>query len=211
MIENVPDTAPGISNQGWCALHTRYQHEKFVAQVLTHRQFEVFLPQYTAIRHWKDRDRQLSLPLFPCYVFIRGRLERRLDILTTPGVIGWVGVGGPSVIPAGEMEAVRRVVERIANVEPHPYLTCGDRVRVKTGPLAGLEGILVRKKNLYRLVLSVEILERSAAVEVEVSCVERVAGGPGAPREFCSGRNGGWTEVQNVAARAPSSVMQMAG
>lgn len=210
MIENVPDTASGFANQGWCALHTRYQHEKVVARVLAHKQFEVFLPQYMAIRHWKDRDRQLSLPLFPCYVFIRGRLERRLDIVTTPGVIGWVGVGGPSVIPAGEMDAVQRVVERIAKVEPHPYLTCGDRVRVKTGLLAGIEGILVRKKNLYRLVLSVEILERSAAVEVDVSCVERAGGGTGAPREFCSGPNGGWAGDQHIAARATSAVIETA-
>lgn len=211
MIDCVPNSASVFANQGWYALHTRYQHEKVVAQILAHKQFDVFLPQYTAIHHWKDRDRRLSLPLFPCYLFIRGRLERRLDILTTPGVVGWVGVGGPSVIPADEMEAVRRVVERIDKVEPHPYLACGDRVRVRTGPLAGMEGVLVRKKNLYRLVLSVEILQRSAAVEVDVSCVERVTGGTSAPREFCSGRSVDWAGAQHASAKAASSVMRRAG
>ncbi len=211
MIESVPNSAPVFANQGWYALHTRYQHEKVVAQNLAHKQIDVFQPQNTAIHNWKDRDRRLSLPLFPCYVSIRGRLERRLDILTTPGVIGWVGVGGPSVIPAGEMEAVRRVAERIDKVEPHPYLTCGDRVRVKTGPLSGIEGILVRKNNLYRLVLSVDILERSAAVEVDVSCVELVAGGTSAPREFCSGHSVDWAGAQHASVKVTSSVMRMAG
>jgi len=211
VIENVSNSGPVFVNQGWYALHTRYQHEKAVAQILAHKQFDVFLPQYTAIHRWKDRNRRLSLPLFPCYLFIRGRLERRLDILATPGIIGWVGVGGPSVIPAGEMEAVRRVVERIDKVEPHPYLACGDRVRVRTGPLAGIEGVLVRKKNLYRLVLSVDILQRSAAVEVDVSCVARVAGGTSAPRGFCSGPSVDWAGAQHASAKATSSVMRMAG
>ena len=210
-MDSVPNSAPVFANQGWYALHTRYQHEKVVAQILAHKRFDVFLPRYTAIHHWKDRDRRLSLPLFPCYVFIRGRLERRLDILTTPGVIGWVGVGGPSVIPAGEMEAVRRAVESIDKVEPHPYLAYGDRVRVKMGPLAGIEGILVRKKNLYRLVLSVEILERSAAVEVDRSSVERVAGRTSAARRFCSGHSVDWVGAQHASVKVAGSVMRMAG
>jgi transcription antitermination factor NusG len=206
MIESVSNSTPGSNHQSWYALHTRYQHEKVAAKVLAHKQFDVFLPQYTAIHSWKDRDRRLSLPLFPCYLFIRGGLERQLDIVTTPGIIGWVGVGLPCAIPAGEMEAVRRVVERINHVEPHPYLVCGDRVRVRTGPLAGLEGVLIRKKNLFRLVLSVEILQSSAAVEVDVSCVERVTGRTSAPREVCGGRRIDWASAPHA-----SSVMSMAG
>ena len=211
MIESVSNPAPVATPQNWYALHTRYQHEKVVAKLLAHKQFDVFLPQYTAIHSWKDRDRRLSLPLFPCYLFIRGGLERQLDILTTPGIIGWVGVGLPSAIPDGEMEAVRRVVERIDQVEPHPYLACGDRVRVRTGPLAGIEGVLIRKKNLFRLVLSVEILQSSAAVEVDVACVERVAGGTSAPREFCSGRCVEWAGAQHALAKVTHSVVSMEG
>ncbi len=170
------------SQGSWFAIHTRYQHEKAVAQALANKQFEVFLPLYAAVRRWKDREKQLSLPLFPCYVFIRGGLERRLDIVTTSGINGWAGIGGrPSPIPDNEIEAVRRVADWSHKVEPHPYLKCGDRVRVKSGPLAGLEGILVRKRNLFRLVLSVELLVRALAVEVEASCVERVETGRSRP------------------------------
>jgi transcription antitermination factor NusG len=178
---------------GWYALHTRYQHEKVVTQILTNKRFEVFLPLYSAVHQWRDRARELSLPLFPCYVFVKGGLDRRLDILTTPGIINWVGIGaGPSLIPDEEIEVVRRVIERSLKVEPHPYLICGDRVRIKSGALAGIEGILVRKKNLYRLVLSVEILERSAAVEVDASCVERVKERPCGPGGLRSGSDVAW-------------------
>lgn len=166
-------------NAAWFALYTRHQHEKIIAQTLAGKGFEVFLPLYTAARRWKDRTKLLSLPLFPCYLFLRGTMERRLDIATTPGIVTILGGGGESgIIPEYEIEKVRQVVERGAKVEPHPFLHCGDWVRVKSGPLEGIEGILVRKKNLCRLVLSVELLERSAAVEVDVSMVERVARRP---------------------------------
>jgi transcription antitermination factor NusG len=166
-------------NAAWLALYTRHQHEKVIAQTLESKGFEVFLPLYTAARRWKDRTKLLSLPLFPCYLFLRGTMERRLDIATTPGIVTILGGGGESgSISDYEIETVRQVVDRGARVEPHPFLHCGDWVRVKSGPLEGIEGILVRKKNVCRLVLSVELLERSAAVEVDVSMVERVARRP---------------------------------
>jgi transcription antitermination factor NusG len=122
---------------------------------------------------------QLSLPLFPCYLFLRGMKERRLDVVTTPGIVSILSVNGEvAVIPESEIESIRRAIEWGNRVEPHPFLRRGDRVRVISGPLQGLEGILVRRKNLYRLVLSVELLERSAAVEVDVSSVERIASAP---------------------------------
>ncbi len=159
----------------WYALYTRHQHEKAVSRMLSSKGFETFLPLYPMAHRWKDRTKQLWLPLFPCYVFLRGGLERQLEIVTTPGVYTLVGSHRPAVIPPAEIDAVRRVVERTLRVEPHPFLKCGDWVRVKSGPLAGIEGILVRKKNLARLVLSVELLEQSVAVEVDVSMVERRA------------------------------------
>jgi transcription antitermination factor NusG len=159
----------------WCAIYTRHQHEKAIAQILSGKGFEVFLPLYRAARRWRDRTKQLSLPLFPCYLFLRGKMNRRLDIMTTPGIVSILGSGGePVLIPDSEMDAVRRVVEQGAGVEPHPFLKCGDWVRVKSGPLEGIEGVLIRKKNLFRLVLSVELLQKSAAVEVDVATVERV-------------------------------------
>jgi len=162
-------------DNAWYAIYTRHQHEKVISQMLSNKGFEVFLPLYRATRRWKDRAKQLLLPLFPCYLFLRGEVERRLDIITTPGIVSLVGSAGvPALIPEEEIAAVRQVVEYGAKVEPHPFLRCGDWVRVKSGPLEGIEGILVRKKNLFRLVLSVELLEKSAAVEVDVSAVERV-------------------------------------
>ncbi|HXX23504.1 MAG TPA: UpxY family transcription antiterminator [Terriglobia bacterium] len=176
-ITNPPivQDASGLSLP-WYAIYTRHQHEKVISQILTAKGLEVFLPLYNSTRRWKDRTVHLSLPLFPCYLFLRGMEERRLDVVTTPGIVSVLSVNGePAVIPESEVEAVRKAIEWGNRVEPHPFLRVGDRVRVISGPLQGLEGILVRKKNLCRLVLSVELLERSASVEVDVSSVERVA------------------------------------
>jgi len=160
----------------WHALYTRHQHEKVVAQALSGKGFEVFLPQYRSVRKWKDRQKEIVLPLFPNYVFIQGGLDRMLNILTTPGVHSLVSWGGrPAEIPWNEIEAVRRLVESSLPVEPHPFLKCGDLVRIKSGALEGIEGILVRKTRGVLLVLSLEMLSRSAAVEVDVNMVERVS------------------------------------
>jgi len=159
----------------WHALYTRHQHEKVVSDSLAGKGFEVYLPQYRSIHQWKDRQKELSLPLFPNYVFIHGGLDRMLNIVSTPGVHAVVSWGGRAAeIPSDEIETIRRVVEGPLRVEPHPFLKCGDRVRVKSGPLAGIEGILVRKARGLRLVLTVEILSKSAAVEIEASLVDRV-------------------------------------
>lgn len=162
-------------NSGWYAVHTRHQHERNIARALTGKGFEVFLPLYTAVHRWKDRDKQLSLPLFPCYVFLHSPRERWHPILTTPGVHSVLGFGGKrSMIPCSEIDAVRRMVGSPLKAEPHPYLKCGDRVRLRAGPLQGLEGILLRKRNVWKLLVSVEMLQRSVAVEVDASMVERI-------------------------------------
>ena len=171
-----------IANHGdggsgpWCALYVRHQHEKTVAQILSNKGIETLLPLYSAERQWKDRVKELSLPLFPCYLFLRNEYERRLEILTTPGVHGLVGIGGRATpISQPEIDAVRQIIKKGVRVEPHAYLRCGDWVRVKTGPLEGIEGVMVRKKNQTRLVISVELLQKSAAVEVDISMVEPLA------------------------------------
>jgi len=159
---------------GWLAVHTRHQHESLAARSLTYKGFEVFLPLYISVRQWSDRIRELSAPLFPGYVFLRGELKQQIGILTTPGVLGLVGFAGvPAIIPDAEIEAVRQALARRVQVEPYPFLKCGDWVRVKDGPLEGLEGILVRHKKQFRLVLSVQLLQKSAAVEVDAWSVER--------------------------------------
>ena len=171
--EPLEDYRPG--GPGWFAIYTKHQHEKLAAGSLAYKGFEVFLPLYTAVRQWSDRTKELSLPLFPCYLFLRRGLEQRLSILTTPGVQGLVGFAGvAAIIPDVEIEALRRALVRGARVEPHPFLKCGDWVRVKCGPLEGIEGVLVRHKSQFRLVLSVELVQKSAAVEVDAWGVERV-------------------------------------
>lgn len=156
----------------WWVVYARHQHEKVVADMLTSKDFEVFLPLYDSVRRWKDRRKVISMPLFPGYVFVRGGLDRRLQVLTTPGVYMILSHGEKiATVPEEEIEMVRRVVDNGLSAEPHPFLKCGERVRVKTGPLAGIEGVLERKKGSFRLVLSVEAVNKSFAVEVEVADV----------------------------------------
>ena len=159
----------------WYAIYTRHQHEKIVAESLSNNGIEVFLPTYRATRQWKDRKKHLLLPLFPSYVFLHGGLDRRVKVLSTAGVYFIVGNGGqPAAIQETEIEAIRRAVTSGLRVEPFPFLQCGDRVRVKAGPLAGTEGILIRKKGSFRLVLCAELLRKSMAVEVDAFSVEPV-------------------------------------
>jgi transcription antitermination factor NusG len=157
-----------VDKSSWCAIYTRHQHEKTVSEMLEAKGFEVFLPLYDSTRKWKDRCKVLSVPLFPSYVFVRGAVERRLPVLTTPGVHMIISRGERvATIPEAEIDAIRRTMEGNFRVEPHPFLRCGERVRVVRGSLEGVEGVLTRKKNLFRLVLSVEMLAQSVAVEID--------------------------------------------
>jgi transcription antitermination factor NusG len=163
----------GTREIDWWALYTRHQHEKTVAEMLSVKGFEVFLPLYESIRRWKDRNKKLTLPLFPGYVFVRGGIDRRLQIVTTPGVHMILFHGEQvAMIPGVEIDAIRKAVEGPFRLEPHPFLKCGERVRVKRGSLLGVEGILIRKKNLYRLVISVDMMAKSVAVEIDSTDVE---------------------------------------
>jgi transcription antitermination factor NusG len=160
----------------WWAVYTKHQHEKSVAEMLSGKGFEVFLPLHESMRRWKDRQKLLSLPLFPCYVFVRGLLSRRLQVVTTPGIHMVLSKGEQiEVIPENEIDAIRRAVLGSYRIEPHPFLKVGERVRVTRGSLEGVEGILVRKKNLFRLVLSVDMLAQSVGVEVAASDVEPIS------------------------------------
>ncbi len=163
------------ASANWYALFTRHQHEKSVAQLLSNKDHEVYLPLFRSLRQWRDRAKQLWLPLFPGYVFLREGMDRQLQILTTPGVIHVVGWGGrPASVSESQLDAVRRLLGSGLTVEVHPYLTRGDRVRIKSGPLAGAEGILAREKGVARLVICIEMLGQSAAVEIDVSNVEKI-------------------------------------
>lgn len=163
-IDTVPEQSP------WFALYVRAKGEKTVSDLLRRRGYEVFLPTYRVVRRWSDRTVELDFPLFPGYIFSRFDVYRRLPILQTPGVIQIVGRGRqPLPIPEQEMESVRRLVTAQADARPHPFLKEGDFVRVQTGPLKGVEGILVRRKGRHQLVVSIQLLQRSVAAEVHLA------------------------------------------
>jgi transcription antitermination factor NusG len=158
-------------------VYTRHQHEKVVADMLIAKGVEVFLPLYESIRRWKDRSKVLSLPLFPCYVFVRGAVNQRLQVVSTPGVHMILTHGERiATVPDDEIDSIRRTVDSTFRVEPHPFLKVGEKVRVMRGSLEGVEGILVRKKNVYRLILSVHMLAQSVAVEIDACDVEPAGG-----------------------------------
>jgi transcription antitermination factor NusG len=159
----------------WYAAYTSANHEKRVAEQLGIRSVEHFLPIYEAVRRWKDRRVRLALPLFPGYVFVRLALRDRLQVLRVPGVARLVGFNGAATaLPNKEIETLKASLANGLRAEPHPFLTVGRRVRIKVGPLEGLEGIIIRRRNRLRLVISLDLIHRAAAVEIETACLERV-------------------------------------
>jgi transcription antitermination factor NusG len=154
----------------WYAAYTCANHEKRVAQQLECRSVECFLPLYESVRRWKDRRVRLHLPLFPGYVFVRLALHDRLQVLEIPSVVRLVGFNGhPTPLPLEDIEAIRACLARRHPMQPHGYVQRGQRVRVLSGPLEGLTGIVVRQKNCTRFVISLELLMRSVAVEIDIS------------------------------------------
>jgi transcription antitermination factor NusG len=156
----------------WYAAYTCAQHEKRVAAELGMRDVEHFLPLYGSVRRWKDRRVSLELPLFPGYVFVRLALCNRVRVLQVPSVVRLVSFGGlPAALPDEEMEILRSGLCQSLRAEPHPFLTVGRRVRITGGPFAGLEGVLKRKRNSLRVVVSLSLIQRSVAVNVDVADV----------------------------------------
>jgi transcription antitermination factor NusG len=167
----------------WYAAYTCANHEKKVREQLEQRSLESYLPVYEAVRRWKDRRMHLQLPLFPGYVFVRMPLADRLRALQIPSVVRLIGFNGhPVALPDAEIEGLRNSLARGVRVEPHPFLTVGRRVRVKTGPLEGIEGIVIRRKNRLRLVISLDLIRRAAAVEVDAADLEPLSAGKIATR-----------------------------
>jgi transcription antitermination factor NusG len=156
----------------WVALQVRPRTEKLVAIALHSKGIEVFLPLYTARRRWSDRVKELQLPLFDGYVFCKLNLLYRMPVLTIPGVIQFVGIGKiPAPIEEAEIAALQSVIKAGLPSMPWPFLQVGQWVRVEHGALRDLEGILLHAKGSHRLVLSVSLLQRSVAVEVDRDCV----------------------------------------
>jgi transcription antitermination factor NusG len=165
------------AEQHWYAAYTYANHEKRVAAEMGARDVEHFLPLYSSIRRWKDRRVQLEFPLFPGYVFVRLPLSERLRVAQIPSVVRLVGFGGlPTALPDVEMEILRTGLSERLRAEPHPFLTVGRRVRITGGPFAGLEGVLKRKKSSLRVVVTLELIHRSVAVDVDAADVRPTVG-----------------------------------
>lgn len=170
---DTPVLKDGIRN--WFAVYTIPRHEKRLAQHFNLRQIENFLPLYRTVRKWKGSSRvTLELPLFPSYIFVRIARRERVRVLEVPGVLAIAGCGRePVSLPDAEIDALRRGTA-LGKLEPHPYLVVGDRVRVNAGPMAGLEGVLIRRKNSFRAVVTLSLIMQSVAVELDAGDVEPV-------------------------------------
>jgi transcription antitermination factor NusG len=162
-------------NPAWFAVYTRSRHEQAVKRQLDGKGIEGFLPTYSKVSQWKDRKKTVELPLFPGYLFVKIVPVTRVEVLKAFGVVSLVGDGcAPLPVPEEQILNIHRLLDAGLRYDPHPYLQIGHRVRIASGPLNGIEGILSRKKNQSRLVVSVDLIERSISIEIDSWKVERV-------------------------------------
>jgi transcription antitermination factor NusG len=170
----------------WLAVYTTPRHEKRVSQHLSLRGIEHYLPLYRTQRRWSDGSKvTLDLPLFPGYLFVHIIRSERVPVLQVPGVLSFVGGTGrqPAWLPEAEIDALRAGLS-LRRPEPHPLLTVGQRARIRSGALAGMEGVVVRRKNSLRVVLTMDLIQQSVAVEVSEAELETVdSKGPSRARD----------------------------
>ena len=163
----------GSEDRNWYAVYTSPCHEKQVASHLVVREIEHFLPVYRVNRRWKDgRIVAREMPLFPSYLFVHAGRPDRTNVLSTAGVLSIVGTSqGATPLPAAEIEVLRNGLH-LCNATPYPFLNVGERARIRNGALAGMEGIVLRHKNSTRIVLTVDVIMKSVAVEIDVADLE---------------------------------------
>jgi transcription antitermination factor NusG len=160
----------------WYAVYTMSRHEKRVAAHCERIAIEHFLPLYTWRRSWKNRTTvDLQMPLFPNYIFVQLSPDDHGPLMRLPGVLSTVGnAAGPVAIQDSEMEVLRRIMDCKA-IEPHAYITAGDKVRVKEGPLEGIVGVVLRKANGFRFIVTLDLIGKSVALDIESSGLELIA------------------------------------
>lgn len=164
---------PPFDPPAWYVAQTRSRHEKRIARQFESTGLPHFLPVYSVMSRWKDRKVILERPLFKGYIFVHIPLTDRLRVLHVPGIVRLVGFGGlPVALRDEEMQMMRNGFTERLKVEPHPYLTVGRRVRIRRGPLEGMSGVLVRRKGAFRVVISIALIQRSIAVDVEATDIE---------------------------------------
>lgn len=174
------DATADLSQKNWFAVYTTCRHEKRVAEHFERREIEYYLPLYCSARKWKDGSKvQLSLPLFPGYVFVHIFRNERVPVLEVPGVLWLVGSSGsqPTPLPEFEIETLRVALDPL-RVVPYPALTVGQRVRIRSGALTGIEGVVVRHKSGLRVVITLELIMQSIAVEIDADNLEQIDAAP---------------------------------
>ncbi len=175
MNEFSSNEAISRGNSAWYALQVRSRKENYVASQILGKGFECLLPTYKSLRQWSDRKKELEQPLFPGYLFCRFDFQERRPLITIPGVLQILGNGRVGIpVSDDEINALRLAVSSGMPKQPWPYLEVGQRVRVNYGTLSGLEGILVNVKGNHRVVLSVTLLQRSVAMEVDTAWLSPV-------------------------------------
>lgn len=175
---------PALSSAPWYAIQVAHRAEAVVATALRNKGYPEFLPLYRSRRVWSDRIVELDLPLFPGYVFCRFHPhDRRVPIVTTPGVRRIVSFGGaPIPVDEAEIAAVQAILASGLPAAPCPYLAAGRRVRIRHGALQGVEGIVVESKTRHRFVVSVHLLQRSVSVEIDSAWLAPAGPPPLRPR-----------------------------
>jgi len=167
-----------VSELYWYAIYVRSRHEFQVRERLTKTGIDVFLPVVERLNRWKDRKKIVTFPLFPGYIFvhIKKNYDNMLDILKMQGVVRFLGLvpSEPEPVPDEQVIALKRLVESKEALDPYPYLKEGQRVRIKKGPLAGVEGILTERTGHHILVLSVDILQQGVSIKIDASEVESI-------------------------------------
>jgi len=177
----------------WYAVRVKSNRELIVANGIDHRGYEHFLPAYQTRRTWSDRVTEIESPLFPGYVFCRLNIQLRLPILQTPGVVSFVEFGRtPLPVEDHEIEALQAIMKSGLPAAPWPFLQAGQRVRMNGGPLRDIEGVLIEVKNRFRLVVSIALLQRSVAAEVDRESVTPISVWP--PGAGCSKASRGLTD-----------------
>jgi transcription antitermination factor NusG len=176
MIKNEPTCSPVVEELQWYVVHVRSRHEFSVTERLVKSGIDAFLPTVERLRKWKDRKKMVAFSLFPGYLFVHIPKNNiaRIAVLKTPGVVRFIGLtsGAPEPVPSEQILALKTLVDSKETLDPYPYLKEGNRVKIKSGPFKGIEGVLLERKGIHNLVLSIDILQQGVSVQVEASSVE---------------------------------------
>ena len=166
-----------LQEKSWYAVYLKSRHEFKVEKKLAQTNIDAFLPIIERLRHWKDRKKMVTFPLFPGYIFVNipEDYNSSLSVLKTAGVVRFLSLEGkPAPIPEEQITSLKKLIENKEQIDPHPYISEGQRVRITAGPLTGVEGILLEKRNQNLLVLSVDLLKQGASVKIDAFDIEPV-------------------------------------